>query len=62
MFKLIWAIIYIPIALLKTFFQYIFGITCIKCGEHTRDFSVDRLGSTFCRKCWIKETGRMTTI
>jgi len=62
MFRLIWGILYFPIAILKTIFQYLFGITCVKCGKHTRDFSVNKLGLTYCRDCWFKETGKMTTI
>lgn len=62
MLKLIWAIIYIPIAILKTIFQYIFGIKYVKCGKHTRDFSVDKTSQAYCRECWIKETGKITTI
>ena len=62
MFKLIWAIIYLPISILKMLFYYLFGITCVRCGKHTRDFSVSRDGLTYCRSCWIKETGRITTI
>jgi len=62
MIKLIWAIVYIPIAIIKTIFQYVFGVMCIDCGKRTRDFSIDRVGLAYCRSCWIKKMGKVTTI
>lgn len=50
--KVLVKILMFPVALVKTIYMNIRGITCAKCSIHTRDFFVDSTGREYCRNCW----------